>query len=359
MRNEKKTGRIGMAVSVFVLVVFAMTGVLWMNEHKKQESQEETGRENVKMITIGFSQVGAESGWRTGNSISMKETFSEERGYDLIFDDAQQRQEQQIKAIRSFIQQGVDYIVLAPVVETGWDTVLKEAKRMEIPVIIMDRKVEVENENLYTAWVGADFYLEGQKACTWLREYAKIKGKKSMNIVQIQGTLGSTAQLGRTQALEEAANENGWNILEQQNGEFTQAKGQEVMEEFLNKYDNIDVVYCENDNEALGAIEAIESSDRTLGINGEIVVVSFDATQEGLKAVQEGKIAVNVECNPLIGTKVEKVIKQLEQGTAVEKEYYIEENIYAYDDQIPVVDIGGSRYKVEVVTNQLIQERIY
>lgn len=177
------------------------------------------------VITVGFSQVGAESDWRTANSESMKSTFSEENGYKLIFDDAQQKQENQITAIRNFIQQEVDYIVLAPVTETGWDTVLKEAQDADIPVIIVDRMVDVSSDDLYTAWVGSDFKLEGQKACEWLKAYAAAKGMKEINIVDIQGTIGASAQIGRTEALNEAVEANGWNLLAQQTGEFTQAKG--------------------------------------------------------------------------------------------------------------------------------------
>lgn len=158
----------------------------------------------------------------------------------------------------------MNYIVLAPVVETGWDTVLKEAKKAKIPVIIADRQVKVKDDSLYTTWVGADFYQEGQKACSWMEQYAERNKKKTLNIVHIMGTEGATAQIGRTKALEEAAKKNGWNILEQQTGAFTQAKSHEVMEEYLKKYKDIDMVYCENDSEALGAINAIEQAGKKL-----------------------------------------------------------------------------------------------
>ena len=240
------------------------------------------------LITVGFSQVGAESDWRTANSESMKETFSKDNGYKLIFDDAQQKQENQITAIRNFIQQDVDYIVLAPVTETGWDTVLKEAQDADIPVIIVDRMVDVSDDSLYTAWVGSDFKLEGQKASAWLKAYAEAKGMSEVNIAHIQGTIGASAQIGRTEGLEEAAKENGWNIVDQQTGEFTQAKGQEVMESMLKKHDNINVVYCENDNEAFGAIDAIEAAGKKVGPDGDILVMSFDTTNAGLTDTLSG-----------------------------------------------------------------------
>ena len=218
-------------------------------------------------ITVGFSQVGAESDWRTANTESMKSTFSEENGYELIFDDAQQKQENQLTAIRNFIQQEVDYILLAPVTETGWDTVLQEAKDADIPVIIVDRMVDVSDDSLYTTWIGTDSLLEGRKAAEWLNAYTTAKGidAKDVNIVDIQGTIGSTAQIGRSKGLEEGVDNYGWNLLAQQSGEFTQAKGQEVMESMLKQYDNINVVYCENDNEAFGAIDAIEAAGKTVG----------------------------------------------------------------------------------------------
>ena len=268
-------------------------------------------------ITVGFSQVGAESDWRTANTESMKSTFSEENGYELIFDDAQQKQENQLTAIRNFIQQEVDYILLAPVTETGWDTVLQEAKDADIPVIIVDRMVDVSDDSLYTTWIGTDSLLEGRKAAEWLNAYTTAKGidAKDVNIVDIQGTIGSTAQIGRSKGLEEGVDNYGWNLLAQQSGEFTQAKGQEVMESMLKQYDNINVVYCENDNEAFGAIDAIEAAGKTVGsdiANGEIMVMSFDTTNAGLTDTLAGKIACDVECNPLHGPRAEELIKALE-----------------------------------------------
>lgn len=310
-------------------------------------------------ITVGFSQVGAESDWRTANSESMKSTFSEENGYELIFDDAQQKQENQITAIRNFIQQEVDYIVLAPVTETGWDTVLQEAKDADIPVIIVDRMVDVSDDSLYTAWVGSNFELEGKKACVWLNAYAEAKGMDEINIVDIQGTIGASAQIGRTKGLEDAAAEYGWNILAMQTGEFTQAKGQEVMESMLKQYDNINVVYCENDNEAFGAIDAIEAAGKTVGPDGDILVMSFDTTKAGITDTLDGKIICNTECNPLHGPRVEEIIKKLEAGEEVEKQAYVEEGIFAHGGDVAEVEIDGEKFEVTEVTQEVIDARAY
>ena len=316
-------------------------------------------------ITVGFSQVGAESDWRTANTESMKSTFSEENGYELIFDDAQQKQENQLTAIRNFIQQEVDYILLAPVTETGWDTVLQEAKDADIPVIIVDRMVDVSDDSLYTTWIGTDSLLEGRKAAEWLNAYTTAKGidAKDVNIVDIQGTIGSTAQIGRSKGLEEGVDNYGWNLLAQQSGEFTQAKGQEVMESMLKQYDNINVVYCENDNEAFGAIDAIEAAGKTVGsdiANGEIMVMSFDTTNAGLTDTLAGKIACDVECNPLHGPRAEELIKALEAGEEVEKLNYVDEEIFATDDTVDVNSLDEEgEYDVTPITQEIIDGRAY
>ena len=320
-------------------------------------------------ITVGFSQVGAESDWRTANTESMKSTFSEENGYELIFDDAQQKQENQLTAIRNFIQQEVDYILLAPVTETGWDTVLQEAKDADIPVIIVDRMVDVSDDSLYTTWIGTDSLLEGRKAAEWLNAYTTAKGidAKDVNIVDIQGTIGSTAQIGRSKGLEEGVDNYGWNLLAQQSGEFTQAKGQEVMESMLKQYDNINVVYCENDNEAFGAIDAIEAAGKTVGsdiANGEIMVMSFDTTNAGLTDTLAGKITCDVECNPLHGPRAEELIKALEAGEEVQKLNYVDEEIFAADDTVDKVTAVNSldeegEYAVTPITQEIIDGRAY
>ncbi|MGN1478812.1 MAG: substrate-binding domain-containing protein [Acutalibacteraceae bacterium] len=288
----------------------------------------DTPADGDDLIVVGFSQVGAESDWRTANTTSMKETFTEANGYKLIFDDAQQKQENQIKAIRSFIQQEVDYIVLAPVTETGWDTVLTEAKNAKIPVIIVDRMVKVSDDSLYTAWVGSDFRSEGDKAVEWLDTYLKSVGRENeqINIVHIQGTIGASAQIGRTDGLTAGveAHDN-WKIVAQQTGEFTQARGQEVMESVLKNTSDIDVVYCENDNEAFGAIDALKAAGKTYGKDGDIIIISFDSTRQGLTRTLSGEINYNVECNPLHGPRVESIIQQLEKGETPQKIAYVDE----------------------------------
>jgi len=354
----KKRKLLGLILSV-VMVVTMLGGCGGASNNKTSSGDGGSGDGKKDLITIGFSQVGAESDWRTANTESMKSTFTAENGYRLIFDDAQQKQENQLKAIRNFIQQEVDYIVLAPVTESGWDAVLKEAKDADIPVIIVDRMVDVSDDSLYTAWVGSNFKLEGQKACAWLKAYQDAKKIDKINIVDIQGTIGASAQIGRTEALNEAVKANGWNLLAQQTGEFTQAKGQEVMESMLKQYKDINVVYCENDNEAFGAIDAIEAAGKTVGPDGDILVMSFDTTKAGITDTQSGKIILNTECNPLHGPRVEEIIKTLESGGTPEKKAYVEEGVFAHGDEVPSVTVDDQKYDVTKVTKEVVEGRAY
>ena len=362
MRRSIKKVAAGLLATMMIGTM--LTGCGGGNKKDSGSSKKETSE-----INIGFSQVGAESDWRVANTKSMKSALTAKNGFKLSFADAQQKQENQLTAIRNFIQQEVDYILLAPVTETGWDTVLQEAKDADIPVIIVDRMVDVSDDSLYTTWIGTDSLLEGRKAAEWLNAYTTAKGidAKDVNIVDIQGTIGSTAQIGRSKGLEEGVDNYGWNLLAQQSGEFTQAKGQEVMESMLKQYDNINVVYCENDNEAFGAIDAIEAAGKTVGsdiANGEIMVMSFDTTNAGLTDTLAGKIACDVECNPLHGPRAEELIKALEAGEEVEKLNYVDEEIFATDDTVDKVKAVNSldeegEYDVTPITQEIIDGRAY
>jgi ABC-type sugar transport system substrate-binding protein len=297
------------------------------------ESQPAADSSENNMILVGFSQVGAESEWRVANTESMKAALSEKNGYELYFDDARNEQENQIRAIRIFIQQEVKYIVFSPRVETGWKTVLQEAKEAGIPVIVIDRYIEAEDKDLYTAFIGSDFREEGDKAVDWLEDLLEEQGRTedSINIVHIQGTIGSSAQLGRTAALEQAVGRHPkWEIVAQQDGDFTRAKAYEVMADILEQTKDIDVVYCENDGEAFGAIDAMEEAGLKCNADDGVIVISFDASRLALKKCLEGKIGLVVECNPLQGPYVDAIIKQLERGEPVEHEKYIDETQFDY-----------------------------
>lgn len=335
-----------------VCITAVFTGCQAAEEPEGPDASQVQGEE---LITIGFSQVGAESDWRKANSQSMIDTFTKEKGYELIFEDAQQKQQNQITAIRTFIQREVDYIVVAPVTEDGWDTVLEEAKDAGIPVIIVDRQAAVSDEGLFTCWVGSDFELEAAKACAWLKEYCdrqRIK-QDEINIVDIQGTIGSSAQIGRSKGLKDAVRKNGWHLLDEVPGEYTQAKGREATARMLQKHKDVNVIYCENDNEAFGALEAIEAAGLKAGSNikaGEIMVISFDGvSQLAIDDLRAGKISCIGECNPLHGPRVRKIIENLENGVTPEKYEYVDEDIFSVYEEITEIKAGGKSYPVKII----------
>lgn len=280
--------------------------------------------DETDFIVVGFSQVGAESDWRNANTRSMQQALSEANGYRLMIDDAQQKQEKQITAIRNFIHQGVDYIVLAPTTEKGWDTVLAEAKAAGIPVIIVDRMIEIEDDSLFTCWIGSDFLGEGRNAVRWMDEH--LKGQE-LRIVHLQGNLGSTAQLGRTAGLNEglSTHEN-WQLVYRKSGDFTQAKGQELVEAILADGLSFNVIFSENDNMAYGAIDALKNAGLTPG--EDVSIISFDASRHALELVMQGQISYDVECNPLHGPRVEGIIRKLENGLTPPKLTYVEETAF-------------------------------
>ncbi len=276
-----------------------------------------------ELIVVGFSQVGSESDWRNGNTKSMQDALSVENGYRLIFDDAQQKQEKQITAIRNFINQGVDYIVLAPTTEQGWDTVLAEAKSAGIPVIIVDRQIEVSDEELFTCWIGSNFRWEGNIAVKWLQQNMKETPK----IVHLQGSLGSSAQIGRTEGLETGLAEHPeWELVFQQSGEFIQAKGQELIEDVLKEGRDFNVIFSENDNMTYGAVNALKAQGIRPG--KDVMIISFDACSAALEMIMAGEINLDVECNPKHGPRVSGIIQQIERGETPQKYTYVEEEFF-------------------------------
>ncbi|MDQ4138147.1 MAG: ABC transporter substrate-binding protein, partial [Actinomycetota bacterium] len=246
-------------------------------------------------ITLGFSQVGAESGWRTANTDSIKKS-AQEAGIELKFADAQQKQENQITAIRNFITQKVDVIAFSPVVETGFEPVLQEAKTAGIPVILTDRAIDSPDTSLYKSFIGSDFVEEGKKAGQWLVEEYKDEAGP-VNIVELQGTTGSAPANDRKKGFGDViAAESKFKVIASQTGEFTRAKGKEVMEAFLKAHKDIDVLYAHNDDMGLGAIEAIKAAGKVPG--KDIKIITVDAVRDGMKALAAGEINFIVECSP-------------------------------------------------------------
>jgi galactofuranose transport system substrate-binding protein len=279
-----------------------------------------------KKIVLGFAQIGAESEWRTANTESIKSAAAE-AGIDLKFSDAQQKQENQIKAIRSYIAQKVDVIAFSPVVESGWDTVLREAKAAKIPVILTDRAVNAKDETLWVTFMGSDFLEEGRKAGRWLVD--RMKGAQGdVNIVELQGTVGSAPAIDRKKGFEEIIKgDPKFKILRSQTGDFTRAKGKEVMEAFLKaEGKKINVLYAHNDDMAIGAIQAIEEAG--LKPAKDITIISIDGVKGAFEAMIAGKLNVSVECSPLLGPQLMQAVKDLKAGKSLPKRIVTQESIF-------------------------------
>jgi ABC-type sugar transport system substrate-binding protein len=279
-----------------------------------------------KKITLGFSQIGAESEWRTANTKSIKEAAQAE-GINLKFSDAQQKQENQIKAIRSFIAQKVDVIAFSPVVETGWEPVLREAKAAKIPVILTDRAVSVKDDSLWVSFIGSDFVEEGRRTGRWLIE--KMKDTKgTINIVELQGTVGSAPAIDRKKGFEEIIKDKpNFKIIRSQTGDFTRAKGKEVMEAFLKaEGKKINVLFAHNDDMAIGAIQAIEEAGMKPG--KDIIIVSIDGVKGAFEAMIAGKLNASIECSPLLGPQLMSAVKDLMAGKQLAKRIVTKEGVF-------------------------------
>ncbi|WP_337191882.1 ABC transporter substrate-binding protein [Nocardioides flavescens] len=280
-------------------------------------------------ITMGFAQVGAESGWRSANTKSIEDS-AKEAGIDLKFSDAQQKQENQIKAIRSYIQQKVDVIAFSPVVETGWDTVLQEAKRANIPVILTDRAVDSEDTSLYKTFLGSDFVEEGQKAGQWLVDNAAdsdVDGDGDIDVVQLEGTTGAAPAIDRGEGFADAISADPKiSVIASQTGDFTRDGGKQVMESFLQSEKGIDVVFAHNDDMGLGAIEAIKAAGLTPG--KDIKIITVDAVKDGMTALAAGEINYIVECNPLLGPQLMDLAEKVVAGEDVPERVVTEETTF-------------------------------
>jgi len=294
-------------------------------------------------ITVGFTQIGQESDWRTANTDDMIAAVEAE-GWTMLYDDAQQQQAKQVAALRSFITQGVDYILFTGVVSTGWDEVLKEVNEAEIPLILMDRMPDCIDKIEYAGAFGGDFVEEGRRMAYWTVNYlASIgRGDEEVNVVILEGTTGADAATGRTNGINEVlANYPNLKVIASQSGNFTPAEGQAVMESFLKAHERIDVLLAENDGMAMGAIEAIKAAGLVPG--KDIIIVGCDAVKTAYDAIVAGEMNATVECTPLYSSAVIPLIKALQAGETFGREVIHPEE-FCYDAE------GGIPYTADGVT---------
>ena len=322
-----------LSVILPLLPIFVSCGIGTASEQNVsgQQIEKNDGAKTYSELVVGYSQIGAESEWRTGNTASIKEAAAE-LGVELLFSDAQQKQENQIKAIRTFIAQQVDVIGVSPVVETGWESVFKEAKDAGIPIILVDRRASV-SEELYATFLGSDFLEEGRNSARIMVDLLDGQG----NIAELVGTEGSAPAIDRAIGFREILEDYPeMTIIVSETGDFTRAKGREVMEGFLKTHgDQIDALYAHNDDMAIGAIRAIE--DYGLKPGEDIKIVSIDAIRDAFQAMIEGKINATVECNPLLGPQFFELALKVVNGEDVPKWIPSEESIFFPEDAAEIL----------------------
>lgn len=277
-------------------------------------------------IVLGFSQLGSESDWRKANTRSIQES-AKELGIELLFDNAEQSQEKQFEAIRGFIARKVDVIAVSPVIESGWEPILLEAKQAGIPVILSDRAVQIEDPSLYVTLIGSDFYEEGRKAGKYLKDKTHNETGK-IGIVELQGTEGSSPSIERGRGFRDVlVDSSNLTILQSAPADFTVERGKEVMRTFLEELgDEIDVLFAHNDDMAIGAIEAIE--DYGLRPGQDIIIISVDGTRKAFEMMAQGKINCIVECNPLLGPILMQAVKELIAGRTLPKRIISPESVF-------------------------------
>ncbi len=305
-------------------------------------------------VVIAFSQIGQESDWRTANTDDLRNAIENHEGWKLVYDDAQQKQENQIKALRNFITQGVDYILFTGVVSTGWDEVLKEVNEAEIPLLLIDRIPDCADKIDYVAAFGGDFVEEGRRQIAWAGEYLKSigKGDVDVNIVIMEGTTGASAQTGRTEGnLKALAEYPHLKLVGQQSGNFTRAEGQAVMESWLKSIDKIDVLIAQNDDMALGAIDAIKAAGKVPG--KDIIIVGCDSVKAAFDAIVAGEMNCTVECTPLYGKFVVPTIEALIRGEKFDKTVvHPEEGVFDMDGGIDLGTVKSIKAADVIATRQ-------
>ena len=308
----------------FVLILVLLALCLLTGCAGKQE----TGGESASVV-VGFSQLGAESSWRIANTVSMEQA-AKEAGYGLMMENANQKQDKQIEAIRTFIAYQVDVIVFSPIVETGWDNVLSEAKQAEIPVILMDRMIETQDESRYRAYVGADFYAEGVRAGEYLVRKADAMGAEHLRIAEICGTTDSTPMRDRHRGFMDVIGQDArFTVIDSMDGDFLQSKGEECMRELLDKYgaDGIDVVFSHNDAMTLGALNVLEKTDAAA--SKDMIIITVDGEKDAVDALKAGRINCVVQCTPHLGPSVMELVRDVTAGKDIPKVYHPEEGAFS------------------------------
>ena len=306
------------SIALVLMLMFTLLAACGKKDTETSATKED------KKITVGVVQTNAnESDWRTANTKSFNEAFAT-AGFEIKMVFGEGDHAKQISQAQQLIQEEVDYLVVLGLQSAGWEDVAKAAKTAGIPFIMADRKLDL-SEDLYTAMVCSDFLAEGNKAVDWL----KTQKLDAYKVVVLGGDTGSSAQLGRTKAIEDGAKTNKWDIVFNQNMKgWDETLAKQAVADLIATGTKFTVIYAENDNMARGACTAMDAAGITYGKNGTVKVIAFDANKWGLQNVLSGKFNLDVECNPLHGPRIVKLIKSLEAGEKVEQNAYVDETTF-------------------------------
>ena len=329
------------ALMTAICLAFAISkiGLGCTGERRNGSGQQE---EFDYLITVGMVQGGEDSAWKEANTESFQSIFTEENGYRFLFKDAGNDQEKQIEAIRAFAEEGVDYILLNPVAEMGWEEALEDVKRAGSSVILVNQQIDESDASMYECWIGSNYEEQGKQALKWLEDHLdkedKAEDEEELDMAMIEGSIGSPEQMERAEGYQKILGKHSnWRIVGQQTAENDRTTAKEVMLMFLENEDKIDVVIAENDQMAMGVIDALGEKNMSSGSGGDVILISFDASREGLEAVQEGKINISFECTPFLAPKTAEIIQKLEAGINIDKKQYVKESYYDINNDLEEV----------------------
>ncbi len=331
----RQAGNLGRRLLLLLLIsalFFAVFLFIWMYRERPAETA------NEPVTIVGFSQLGSESGWRVGNSRDVI-AAAERAGVELIYNNAEQKQDNQINALRSFIAYQVDVIVIAPIVEDGWENVLLEAKEAGIPVLLSDRYINIADETLFAGYIGSDFLEEGRASARFLLEKARDMGQ--VRIVEIAGTEGSTPAKQRAEGFRDILMDDPrFHIIHSVSGDFLRSKGKESMQNILKDIQDIDVLFSHNDAMTLGAIEAIQEAGLIPG--QDIIIITIDGEQGAIDLLKQGKINCVVECTPLLGDLIMGLAQRLAAGETIPRVSHPEEAVFSeFDSDVLLIPPRG------------------
>ena len=320
--------------SIGIVFIFIAALFITLRLFNQSESENLNSTENEKLI-IGFSQIGTESSWRIQNTKSIFDA-AKARNIEILYDDAKQKQSNQLKAIRSFIVYQVDVIVFVPIVSDGWDNVLQEAKDANIPVIVIDRQINVDS-SLYAGFLGENGFEEGKSAAKFLLQKCKNWKNEKINILELAGTANSSIAVARAEGFRYLIDKDSrFNFIHSEDGDFLRSRGKEIMDKIILQNgglkignQNIDVIFSHNDPMTLGLLESLEENKIT---SNKTVIISIDAEQESIDSLIEGKLNCVVECNPNLGPTLMDLVEKVASGEEIPRTTYMKETVFTEND---------------------------